>query len=116
MTSDLIPVSYPLPQSADSTPAGLPNLVLIFAVAGSAHWPALKVAFPVPSDVAVRNLADPKIAWWDIQKKGMVYRVVLRVVAWLEEGITEVRFNATSRVLSFHTTHLAPLAIVQNGV
>jgi len=47
----------------------------------------------------------PAVGWWDAKTKG-----------WSEEGITDVEHDREKGKLSFHTTKLAPLAIIQSRV
>nr|ACN22074.1 inner dynein arm I1 intermediate chain IC97 [Chlamydomonas reinhardtii]ACN22075.1 inner dynein arm I1 intermediate chain IC97 [Chlamydomonas reinhardtii] len=83
-------VPYPIP------PAG----------ADPATWaseeepPPLGVTAPLPPDVVL--LEDPlQVAWWDEAHS-----------IWNTDGISDVAFDGASKTFSFHTTHLAPLALV----
>ncbi|KAG2431165.1 hypothetical protein HXX76_009694 [Chlamydomonas incerta] len=83
-------VPYPIP------PAG----------ADPATWtseeepPPLGVTAPLPPDVVL--LQEPlQVAWWDEAHS-----------IWNTDGISDVAFDAAANTFSFHTTHLAPLALV----
>ncbi|KAG2448008.1 hypothetical protein HYH02_007036 [Chlamydomonas schloesseri] len=83
-------VPYPIP------PAG----------ADPATWtseeepPPLGVTAPLPPDVVL--LQEPlQVAWWDEAHS-----------IWNTDGISNVAYDDAANTFSFHTTHLAPLALV----
>ena len=59
-----------------------------------------KLRLRVPAHVIVD--ADPRVAWWDPASR-----------SWLDDGVTEIAFDSSSRILSFHSLPLTHLALVQ---
>lgn len=79
---------YPL-QSSD--PTGGPQTVT-----------PIRVTYTIPSDCLLKEEV-PTIGYWD-EDAG----------EWRTDGISEPRFDDQTRVVSFLTTHLGPLAVLQN--
>jgi len=85
LSSDVGRISYP-PGSSDS--------------ASSSNAPPLRVKCVVPSNVVVPS--DLKMGWWNAAA-GL----------WVEDGVTDATFDEESRLLSFHTTQLQSIAMIQ---
>lgn len=69
------------------------------APAGGAEGgkPEEGAAAPAPAE-----LEDLTVGWWDADAR-----------EWSLDGVSEVKFSAATRTLSFLTTHLAPLAVLR---
>ncbi|KAH3759310.1 radical SAM protein [Pelomyxa schiedti] len=59
----------------------------------------LKVSYLLPPHVLVR---DFHVGWWDKEKS-----------KWQTDGISEIAFNKATRIISFHTLHATPHALIQ---
>jgi cancer susceptibility candidate protein 1 len=59
-------------------------------------------SFTLPEDCLLKE-DIPTIGWWDPARS-----------AWRTEGISESSYSESTRVVSFLTTHLGPLAVLQN--
>jgi cancer susceptibility candidate protein 1 len=68
--------------------------------AASTNAQPFRVKVTLPSTLVVPS--DPVVAYWNGEDK-----------TWSSEGIAEVNFDAPSRLLSFHTTKLTPIAVIQ---
>jgi cancer susceptibility candidate protein 1 len=70
--------------------------------AASLNAQPFRIKVTMPQDLVVQN--EPVVAYWDNGAK-----------KWSSEGVAEVVFEPTSRLLSFHTTKLTPIAIIQQN-
>ena len=66
----------------------------------SSNAPPLRVKCVVPANVVVPS--ELKMGWWNV-KEGK----------WMEEGVSDASFDVESRLLSFHTTQLQSIAMIQ---
>jgi hypothetical protein len=66
----------------------------------SSNAPPLRVKCVVPKSVVVPS--ELKMGWWD-KASGK----------WVEEGVSEPTFDEETRLLSFHTTQLCSIAMIQ---
>jgi hypothetical protein len=85
LSSDVGRISYP-PGSSDS--------------GASSNAPPLRVKCVVSPNVVVPS--ELKMGWWN-EKSGL----------WVEDGVTDATFDEESRLLSFHTTQLQSIAMIQ---
>ncbi|GMH38615.1 hypothetical protein BSKO_06499 [Bryopsis sp. KO-2023] len=64
--------------------------------------PPLTFTFPVRSNVSVKA-SEVKVGWWNEEEK-----------KWSTEGISELIYDDSGRMVTFCSTHMAPLAIIQS--
>ncbi|XRB02501.1 cancer susceptibility candidate protein 1 [Pycnococcus provasolii] len=79
---------YPIPIPGQETPA---------------DPPPMGVTFPLRRPLALMDKENPKIGWWDAEKG-----------AWSQSGITEVQYDEDTNMISFFTTKLTSLALIQS--
>ena len=65
--------------------------------------PPMGVTFPLRRPLALMDKENPKIGWWDAEKG-----------AWSQSGITEVQYDEDTNMISFFTTKLTSLALIQS--
>lgn len=64
--------------------------------------PPFRFTLPLSPDLALFD--NPlKVGWWDAD-----------ACSWSQQGITDVAYNRGSGMLSFSSTHLAPMAVIQS--
>eukprot|EP00698_Gefionella_okellyi_P026002 TRINITY_DN977_c0_g1_i1.p1 TRINITY_DN977_c0_g1~~TRINITY_DN977_c0_g1_i1.p1 ORF type:complete len:678 (-),score=138.77 TRINITY_DN977_c0_g1_i1:1937-3970(-) len=63
----------------------------------------LHVSVHVPDTCVVADAHTPRVAWWSEQTR-----------TWCEDDVTDVRYDSSTRALSFLTLHLTSLAVVQD--
>jgi cancer susceptibility candidate protein 1 len=66
----------------------------------SSNAPPLRVKCVVPPNVVVPS--ELKMGWWNAGER-----------RWMEDGVSDANFDAESRLLSFHTTQLQSIAMIQ---
>ncbi|KAG2486777.1 hypothetical protein HYH03_014576 [Edaphochlamys debaryana] len=92
LASNVQRVPYPIP------PAGADPLTW----QSEEEPPPLGVTAPLPPEVVL--LQDPlQVGWWDEARS-----------IWNTDGISDVSYDSSTNTFSFHTTHLAPLALVMS--
>ena len=91
LTSNVQRLPYPIP------PAGADAAAAAAAV-GTA--PPLRLSYPVPAHVLLPETVQ--VGWWDAEGG-----------AWRTEGVSQVSFDTETRVVSFMSTRLVSLAVVQ---
>ncbi|EFJ46480.1 hypothetical protein VOLCADRAFT_92992 [Volvox carteri f. nagariensis] len=92
LASNVQRVPYPIP------PAGADPLTW----QSEEEPPPMGVTAPLPPDVVL--LQEPlQVAWWDEPHQ-----------IWNVDGISNVSYDPATNYVSFHTTHLAPLALVMS--
>uniref|UniRef100_A0A6T8CF42 Uncharacterized protein n=1 Tax=Prymnesium polylepis TaxID=72548 RepID=A0A6T8CF42_9EUKA len=84
-------IEYPIPPAGADAEA---------AKAAAATAPPLRLTYPLPSHVVVP--ADPSVGWWDEETK-----------SWKTVGVTQISVDPESRILSFTSTRLGSLAMLQ---
>lgn len=88
-------IRYPIP------PAGEDPETWVYD--GEEEVPPFRVKLTIDPNVIVPE--EPQVAWWDFKAH-----------AWSLEDITEIAFDRDTRVLSFLSTHIGALALVQSRV
>ena len=86
LSDDVRPISYP-PGSSDS--------------AASSNAPPFRIKYTVPPHVVVPD--EMVMAWWDASLQ-----------VWVKEGVSDATFAPEERLLSFQTTKLHSIALVQS--
>lgn len=67
--------------------------------------PPLGFTMPFTPNMLLLDAPEIKVGWWDTQTHG-----------WSTEGISDVSHDHASGMLSFKSTHMGPLAVVQSRV
>jgi len=65
--------------------------------------PPLGFAMPFSGHTSLVMDDHPQVAWWDPETQ-----------SWSQEGVSDVALEQAIHTLSFHSTHLGPLALVQS--
>ncbi|KAL6760467.1 hypothetical protein V8C86DRAFT_3018008 [Haematococcus lacustris] len=65
--------------------------------------PPLGFAYPYQQDIVLLEGAQTTVGWWSPDAQ-----------AWSTEGVTDITLDASSSSLSFHTTHIGALAVIQS--
>ncbi|KAL1522616.1 hypothetical protein AB1Y20_017599 [Prymnesium parvum] len=84
-------IEYPIPPAGADAEA---------SKAAAASAPPLKLTYPLPEYVIVP--AEPSVGWWDEESK-----------SWKTVGVTQISFEPETRILSFMSTRLGSLAMLQ---
>mmetsp|Transcript_21030 Transcript_21030/g.62186 ORF Transcript_21030/g.62186 Transcript_21030/m.62186 type:complete len:656 (-) Transcript_21030:95-2062(-) len=84
---------YPIPVGGVVDPAA--------SASGASNAPPLRLSIQLPGDVIVADKML-RVGWWDDELK-----------SWSLEGVSEIRYEAEKRALTFLTSHLNTLAVLQ---